>query len=70
MTKSDRRQRPDWIQAAEAAAAERIASIRMPPDGAAVMLSRQQVAQLIRDTAVWAYGRGRAEGQCCSTSSH
>ena len=70
MTKSDTPKGPHWIQAAEAAAAERIASTRMPPDGVAVMLSREQVAQLIRDTAVWAYGRGRAEGQYFSMSSH
>ena len=59
---------PPWLQAAETAAADRLASVQIPPDSVVLMLSRDQVAQLIRDTVVWAYGRGRAEGSCSSTS--
>jgi len=60
---------PSWLSAAQAAAADRLASIQIPPDSVVLMLSRDEVAQLVRDTVVWAYGRGRADAECSSTSS-
>jgi len=52
---------PSWLPAAQAAAADRLASIQIPPDSVLLILSRDEVAKLIRDTVVWAYGRGHAE---------
>ena len=63
MTKHTDPERPSWLQAAEAAADNRLASIQMPADRLALLMSREQVAQLIRDTVVWAYGRGHADAR-------
>lgn len=63
MSHSTATQPPTWLSAAEAAAAQRLAAARIPPGSVVLMLSRDEVARLIRETVVWAYGQGHAEGQ-------
>ncbi len=61
MTIHPGRKPPAWMADAQAAADRRIEATRWPDTNGMHLLTREQLAQVIRDAVVWGYGRGRTE---------
>ncbi len=58
MTNHPGRKPPAWVAHAQAAADQRIAATHWPDGPGAHMLTRDQLAQVIRDAVVYGYREG------------
>lgn len=58
MTNHPGRRQPAWVAHAQAAADERIAATAWPKGDGVHMLTRDQLAQVIRDAVVYGYAQG------------